>query len=302
MISMQIPECKELEDLALKKRLSSLWSSGSNLWSSGSFELSRVSCVHGSGSFDFLSLPLDEGSLHEVKEEFQQEDEKDVIEQEIFVEKLFCPSPPLFPESTSEEDNDGFLDDESCAQSSVELSTDDLNQHSNSPLDEDDGDVELDCADDEIISAFIGVNVKPNARRRMQDLQKLFWKLHKRKVIQLISHEEVNQNCVLGFSEILVDDLGEFNSSIRNLVLKDESHCWLMNGRESIKEPTWPVYEILRQIGIKPVKGMRGPKHGDPGKRDFMYYTKYEFCRELMLKNRCRLQAGFIGRGRRNYF
>ena len=27
--------------------------------------------------------------------------------------------------------------------------------------------------------------------------------------------------------------------------------CWLVNGKKEIKEPTGPVYELLRQIGIK---------------------------------------------------
>jgi hypothetical protein len=27
--------------------------------------------------------------------------------------------------------------------------------------------------------------------------------------------------------------------------------CWLVNGKKDIKEPTGPVYELLRQIGIK---------------------------------------------------
>jgi len=40
-----------------------------------------------------------------------------------------------------------------------------------------------------------------------------------------------------------------------------------------------------RQIGIKPVRGMRGPLESDPGKRDFMYYFRYEFDAELKSRN-----------------
>ena len=37
----------------------------------------------------------------------------------------------------------------------------------------------------------------------------------------------------------------------------------------------------------------------DPGKRDFIYYTKYTYHQDLMLRNRNRLQSGFIGRAHR---
>jgi len=40
-------------------------------------------------------------------------------------------------------------------------------------------------------------------------------------------------------------------------------------------QPTGPVYEVLRQIGIKPIRGMRGPLETDPGKRDFMFVREF---------------------------
>lgn len=40
--------------------------------------------------------------------------------------------------------------------------------------------------------------------------------------------------------------------------LRHGYRCWLVNGKKDIKEPTGPVYELLRQIGIKVWRGLGG--------------------------------------------
>ena len=145
------------------------------------------------------------------------------------------------------------------------------------------------------------MDVKPNAQCRMQDLQSLLADLNDKRVITLKVSDQPHGNSLLGFAEINVHALVEFNACVRQMVLQDKMHCWLVNGRKDIKEPTGPVYELLRQLGVKPVRGTRGPLQTDPGKRDFIYYSRYTYEQDLMLRNRNRLQPGFIGRAHRHH-
>jgi hypothetical protein len=65
-----------------------------------------------------------------------------------------------------------------------------------------------------------------------------------------------------------------------------------------ITQPTWVVYELLRQIGVRPQKHCRGPREHDPDPKDFMYATRYAFCKDILTKNRHRLQVDGIAKGR----
>eukprot|EP00960_Hanusia_phi_P041736 755138-Hanusia_phi.AAC.11 len=160
----------------------------------------------------------------------------------------------------------------------------------------------------------LGVKMKPNARNRIKELMLVLLKLENTRVLRFDRSSKDTENCILGFREMLVHDLSTFNQEIRKMVCDDVRKCWLVNGKKCIKEPTGPVYELFRQIGVRPMKGTRGPRGGDPGKRDFMYsyrylhhldwmigltvwlQHRYVYDRDLMLKNRNRLQQGFIGR------
>jgi len=65
--------------------------------------------------------------------------------------------------------------------------------------------------------------------------------------------------------------------------------CTTSSRRAAYLVVFWHVHIYIliynRQIGIKPVRGMRGPLESDPGKRDFMYYFRYEFDAELKSRN-----------------
>ena len=108
-----------------------------------------------------------------------------------------------------------------------------------------------------------------------------------------VEHRQMDQkpenNCVLGFSLLEVKQ-PEFNNEIRELVKTNKIWHGLSGSRE-LKKPTWVVYELLRQIGVRPQKHCRGPKEHDPDPKDFMYATRYIFCRRTLLNNRHRLQV-----------
>mmetsp|Transcript_103117 Transcript_103117/g.166232 ORF Transcript_103117/g.166232 Transcript_103117/m.166232 type:complete len:662 (+) Transcript_103117:196-2181(+) len=157
-------------------------------------------------------------------------------------------------------------------------------------------DLEEDLAMEAAGHAFLGIQVKITARKRLRDLHKCLYALNAEGIVDLYRAEEPFSNCILGFAGVQVNNCPLFNMHIREMVLQDKASCWLVNGKKELLKPTGPVYELLRQIGIKPVRGMRGPLESDPGKRDFMYYFRYEFDAELKSRNCHRLQTGYIGK------
>ena len=95
--------------------------------------------------------------------------------------------------------------------------------------------------------------------------------------------------------------VGSYNEEVRQMVLEDTRGCWHSNGRPSLRQPTGPVYELFRQVGVHPVRGTgRGEGKEKSGggeeraRRDFLVFTEYAFCRERMLKNCGRLRVGAI--------
>ena len=101
--------------------------------------------------------------------------------------------------------------------------------------------------------------------------------------------QKPENNCVLGFRQLEVKQ-PEFNNEIRELVKTNKLWHGLSGSRE-LKKPTWVVYELLRQIGVRPQKHCRGPKEHDPDPKDFIYATRYIFCKDTLLKNRHRLEV-----------
>jgi len=132
------------------------------------------------------------------------------------------------------------------------------------------------------------VTMKSTALHRLYDLFQL---IHSADAP--VEHRQMDQkprnNCALGFSQLEVKQ-PEFNNEIRELVKTNKLWHGLSGSRE-LKKPTWVVYELLRQIGVRPQKHCRGPKEHDPDRKDFMYATRYIFCHDTLRKNCHRLQV-----------
>ena len=82
------------------------------------------------------------------------------------------------------------------------------------------------------------------------------------------------------------------------MVRQDLNRCWHANGRRNLSHPTSPCYEILRQLGVHPVKGTRWNPRAEPTTRDFLFYSEYTFTLERMKRNCARLKIGVIGNRR----
>jgi len=88
-----------------------------------------------------------------------------------------------------------------------------------------------------------------------------------------------------------VHDTAAFDHAVRSMVIHDVRRCWHANGRPTLSQPTGPVYEILRQVGVHPVKGSGAGK----GRADLMRHREYVFSQERMKRNCGRLSVGAIG-------
>ena len=141
-------------------------------------------------------------------------------------------------------------------------------------------------------------DLKPNAVTRIQDLFVLFRSLEDRGIVRLEPAAAGRLNSIFGFERIFVEDVQEFNREFADMVQADHQRCWLTNGKRSLVQPTLPAYELLRQLGVHPVKGTRGREGAAGGKRDFLFYSQYTFTIGRMQKNCSRLKVGVIGNRR----
>jgi hypothetical protein len=107
--------------------------------------------------------------------------------------------------------------------------------------------------------------------------------------------QDSDNNCMLGFKSIHVKQ-PEFYQRILELV-NDEIWYVRSISTKPLKKPTWVVYELLRQIGVHPMKHCRGPKEYDPGPKEFLYSEIWMFDKQIYLNNRNRLQVNYIDRG-----
>ena len=142
-------------------------------------------------------------------------------------------------------------------------------------------------------------DLKPNAVARMRDLRALFTKLEHENIIRITQHEG-GTDSIFGFSRLFVNEVDKFNDEVSRMVLEDVNRCWMTNGRRSLVKPTNTVYELLRQLGVHPVKGTRGKASADMALslRDFMVYKEYAFSLQRLERNCSRLKIGVIGNRR----
>lgn len=113
-----------------------------------------------------------------------------------------------------------------------------------------------------------------------------------------ILHMEIdtdpNKNSLLGFSAIRVEQ-PKFNVYMRDTVINHPMWKLTGNGKpiEKMSLPTHAIYEIMRRIGIKPVKHSRGPPSAKKKTRDFLCATMYYYNSGSFDKNMHRLFINF---------
>ena len=94
-------------------------------------------------------------------------------------------------------------------------------------------------------------------------------------------------------SHVRSQTVDEDQYGVRIRVRRNRNRCWHANGKRNLVQPTLPCYELLRQLGVHPVKGTRG-RDAAAGKRDFLVYSQYTFTLARMKHNCSRLKIGVI--------
>ena len=127
-----------------------------------------------------------------------------------------------------------------------------------------------------------GVAIKTTALERLFAIFKLIHKPDTRVTRNQLDTDNIDNNCLLGFYELRVDQ-PTFNNAVRKLV---DNKLWGgLSASRDLKKPTWVVYTLLKQIGVRPVKHYRGPREHDPDPKDLMYATRFQFHKATLVKN-----------------
>lgn len=86
------------------------------------------------------------------------------------------------------------------------------------------------------------------------------------------------ENCVVGFRRLAVHKIPEFNARVREMIERDPEGVWKkVNGKggTALKQPTAPLYEALRKIGVRPAGArMEG---GVRGEEDRFWRAAWEY-------------------------
>lgn len=145
---------------------------------------------------------------------------------------------------------------------------------------------------------IMGCDLKKTAIMRMIDLHSFFHRLQESGVVRLNPGGAGCINSVFGFATLTVHEIGDFNETLKRMIDEDKNGCWHANGRRTFTQPTNTVYELLRQLGVHPVKGSRAQRFPITESRDFMVYNEYVFDLARLRNNCNRLKIGAIGNRR----
>jgi hypothetical protein len=134
---------------------------------------------------------------------------------------------------------------------------------------------------EELGKSMVGIQLKSHQCAQIRELHALLVTMNCKGVITLVRAQDPTFNCLLGFAEIHVHDILCFNQAVRLMVQESRCQCWFFNQMQGPWQPTKQVHEALRRVGVKAMRGTRGPPHSDPGLVDLMYQI-YKYDRQFM--------------------
>lgn len=142
--------------------------------------------------------------------------------------------------------------------------------------------------------------ISERARLRLERLDKVLLECQGQGLLTFMVPEAASEACILGWSGMLVHAPAQFCAKIREMVEMDPARVWVWRAdgvSQTLKRPTWVVYELLRKIGVKPSRrGLRGAE-GDPGSGDMLYYERWDFRNDYSFQNprQCLATSGSMG-------
>ena len=90
-------------------------------------------------------------------------------------------------------------------------------------------------------------------------------------------------NCILGFKELTVNDPRKLYDIILKIINENYGNIFPRDNL-NLRNRTWVVYRLFRDIGLKQDPESRGPKETDPGKEVMFYYYKWTFVNDISFR------------------
>jgi hypothetical protein len=129
--------------------------------------------------------------------------------------------------------------------------------------------------------------INANACARLRVLFEVLETCLEDKIVEYVLADKSTSMCILGWERLVVHDILEFVKRLNSMT----NDVW-NKFAVTLKNPSWCVYNLLRQIGVRPL--LRGPRCSDPGSTNMLYYENWVFRNdERFCHNRKRLEKGF---------
>jgi len=92
-------------------------------------------------------------------------------------------------------------------------------------------------------------------------------------------------NCILGFKELTVNDPRKLYDIILKVINENKGNIFPRYNL-NVRNLTWVVYKLFRNIGLQQDLESRGPKETDPGKGVMFYYYKWTFVNDISFREK----------------
>ena len=138
---------------------------------------------------------------------------------------------------------------------------------------------------DDRIRQTLNVTVTQQSCHLIRTIHAVLMQLHAAGVVQFERGPLIQDNSVLGFKCLHVADPLRFNQAFRECAASLPHR-----GCKPLQRPTEVFMKTMRFCGVSARRGTRGPRETDPGPRDFMYSSFYDFVpskEECMKRKMC---------------
>jgi hypothetical protein len=136
------------------------------------------------------------------------------------------------------------------------------------------------------------------SRMQMVSMQKVLDESYKDSIIRIYVNSVAENNSLMGWSKILVDNPVELCARVAVMISGDKMGTWRRNpGQQDqpLLKPTWGAYELFRRLGIKGRFRASGASKTDNS--HVFAYLQWNFKNDDAYKNASkRLYVGFYAR------
>jgi len=158
--------------------------------------------------------------------------------------------------------------------------------------------VEANHLQQRVMQDAVFVNMSMRTRMQMVSLQTVLDKSYKDSIIRIYVNSVAENNSLMGWSKILVDNPVELCARVAVMISGDKIGTWRRNpGQQDqpLLKPTWGAYELFRRLGVKGRFRTSGANKTDNS--HVFAYLQWTFKNDDAYKNASkRLYVGFYSR------